>query len=166
MKSFYHNKKGFTLIELLVVIAIIGLLATLGVVSFENARNKARDAKRLSDIKQIQSALELYLDANGQYPPGCASSNGTYVATWAPLMSKTYISKMPNDPIDTVSQYGYYYCAGYRPTGNCSLAFTGVATQYILATRLENRASSQNSCPTSFSGWDSSLLNLIVGANP
>jgi len=166
MSARHRNKKGFTLIELLVVIAIIGLLATLAVVSFGNARSKARDAKRLADVRQIQAALEIYLDANGRYPSGCASSNGTYVATWAPLMPSTYIGKMPNDPTNTVGQYGYYYCAGYRPTGNCSLALTNVSTHYILATRLENASSAPNSCPTSFAGWDNTLLNLIVGTNP
>ena len=54
------NKKGFTLIELLVVIAIIGLLSTLAVVSLNNARGKARDARRVSDVKAIQTAIELY----------------------------------------------------------------------------------------------------------
>ncbi len=63
-----NNKKGFTLIELLVVIAIIGLLATLSVVALNNARQKSRDAKRVSDIKQIQTALELYFADNDQYP--------------------------------------------------------------------------------------------------
>ena len=53
------NKKGFTLIELLVVIAIIGLLSTLAVVSLNNARAKARDAKRVSDIKQISILIEM-----------------------------------------------------------------------------------------------------------
>lgn len=62
------NKKGFTLIELLVVIAIIGLLATLSVVSLNNARERARDARRLSDIRQIQTALELYYNIKNVYP--------------------------------------------------------------------------------------------------
>ncbi len=62
------EKKGFTLVELLVVIAIIGLLSTLAVVALGSARAKARDARRISDIKQIQTALELYFADQGTYP--------------------------------------------------------------------------------------------------
>lgn len=70
------QQKGFTLIELLVVIAIIGLLSTLAVVALNNARQKSRDAKRVSDIKQVQTALELYYnDANG-YPPSAGVVQG------------------------------------------------------------------------------------------
>ena len=53
------KQKGFTLIELLVVIAIIGLLSTLAVVSLNNARAKARDAKRVSDVKQLSTVIEM-----------------------------------------------------------------------------------------------------------
>lgn len=60
--------KGFTLVELLVVIAIIGLLSTLAVVALGSARSKARDARRISDIKQVQTALELYYADQGAYP--------------------------------------------------------------------------------------------------
>lgn len=68
--SIVKAKKGFTLIELLVVVAIIGLLATLAIISLGTARSKARDAKRLADIKSVQSALELYNNENAAYPAG------------------------------------------------------------------------------------------------
>jgi len=59
MKKRGKKKKGFTLIELLVVIAIIGLLATLAVVSMSSARAKARDAKRVSDVRQMSTILDV-----------------------------------------------------------------------------------------------------------
>ena len=68
-----RKQKGFTLIELLVVIAIIGLLSTLAVVALNNARQKSRDAKRVSDIKQMQTALELYYNDQNEYPKNIAA---------------------------------------------------------------------------------------------
>ncbi|MFH2063468.1 MAG: type II secretion system protein [bacterium] len=62
------SNKGFTLIELLVVIAIIGLLSTLAVVALNSARQKSRDSKRVADIKQVQTALELYFADENEYP--------------------------------------------------------------------------------------------------
>jgi len=63
-----NKKKAFTLIELLVVIAIIGILATLAVVALQQARSRARDSKRLADVKQLQTALELFFNENNRYP--------------------------------------------------------------------------------------------------
>ena len=63
MKKLKQNQKGFTLIELLVVIAIIGLLASVVLLALNSARQKSRDAKRLADVRQIATALELYYDA-------------------------------------------------------------------------------------------------------
>lgn len=60
--------KGFTLIELLVVIAIIGLLSTLAVVALNSARQRSRDAKRVADIRQVQTALELGFSEGNAYP--------------------------------------------------------------------------------------------------
>ena len=68
------KKKGFTLIELLVVIAIIGILATLAVVALQNARQSARDAKRIADITQMQTALELFYNDHGGYPDSISTS--------------------------------------------------------------------------------------------
>ena len=83
-----QEKKAFTLIELLVVIAIIGLLSTLSILALNQARARARDTKRISDVRQIQTALELYYNEVGNYPatddvePGKAikSTNNTYLA--------------------------------------------------------------------------------------
>lgn len=49
---------GFTLIELLVVIAIIGTLASVILVSLNSARLKSRDARVISDVQQIRTAIE------------------------------------------------------------------------------------------------------------
>lgn len=59
---------GFTLIELLVVIAIIGLLSTLAIVALDSARQKSRDVKRVSEVRQLQTALELYFNDQESYP--------------------------------------------------------------------------------------------------
>ena len=107
------NKKGFTLIELLVVIAIIGLLSTLAVVALGNARQKARDSRRLSDLKQLQTALELYYTDNTAYPAGSAITLGD--ADHACLGSSgfgtvgcagAYMGKVPADPL-TAQAYTY-----------------------------------------------------------
>ena len=76
-----RRRQGFTLIELLVVIAIIGLLSTLAVVSLNSARQRSRDAKRLSDVKQLQTALELFYAENGSYPLSNVAAAGTILIT-------------------------------------------------------------------------------------
>lgn len=68
MQKLLRRNAGFTLIELLVVIAIIGILAAVVLVSLNSARAKSRDARRVSDIHQMQTALELYYNDCGGYP--------------------------------------------------------------------------------------------------
>jgi prepilin-type N-terminal cleavage/methylation domain-containing protein len=62
-------RRGFTLPELLVTVSIIGILASIGTVSYQSARESARDVKRASDMKQIQTAIELFFENHGYYPP-------------------------------------------------------------------------------------------------
>ena len=105
------KKQGFTLIELLVVIAIIGILATLAVVALQNARKNARDAKRIADIKQIQTALELYFNDVGEYPASITSTiaygGNIYMAT-VPLAPTPSDGDCLEDEIDinTLSPIG------------------------------------------------------------
>lgn len=114
MKRTRRASSGFTLIELLVVIAIIGLLASVVLASLNSARAKARDARRVADIKQVQLALELYYDDNGRYPlpsgsTGCAGGSSSAVCRLSTALSPNYIPTVPNDPLFTNTSSNYRY---------------------------------------------------------
>lgn len=108
------QKSGFTLIELLVVIAIISLLSSIVLASLNSARSKARDARRLSDIKTIQTALEMYYDKYGSYiEQGLANPEGGAIANiLKPLVDNGFLSMVPTDPSPLVP-FSYYGEAGY-----------------------------------------------------
>jgi type II secretion system protein G len=118
--SYKSNKNsyGFTLIELLVVIAIIGILSSVVLASVGTARAKARDAKRLADIKEIQKAIEIYHIDKGTYPLtgawwGNCLTFGSHPTTGAngyvPNLAPEYITVLPLEPKPTAS-----YCYLYR----------------------------------------------------
>jgi len=54
------KQKAFTLVELIVVITILAILATIGLLSFSEYLVSARDVNRISQLKLISDALELY----------------------------------------------------------------------------------------------------------
>ena len=157
------KNKGFTLIELLVVIAIIGLLASVALVSLGSARAKARNAKRLADMAQLQKALELYYDNSGQYPdPGtygeleytysCGGwdtasvdndSDGKFFIE--PLVDAGIMARTPRDPIGTGLCGGYTYrYFRYGAQGDCTRPF------YVLGVvDMENSSGAYTSSP----GW-------------
>ena len=89
--KYFSNKKGFTLIELLVVIAIIAILTAIVTANFATSKAKARDAKRISDIAQIQLALEMVFDRCNVYPPDITNIT-TDICTGYPL--NYFISKI------------------------------------------------------------------------
>ena len=110
----HKRQRGFTLIELMVVIAIIGMLSSIVLASMNSARKKARDAKRLSDMHQLQNALELYYSDNSAYPTsdydGCGGwdvGNKSYQLLNGKLGG--YIPKPPNDATATGNCSGYRY---------------------------------------------------------
>lgn len=123
-KSF-QLKAGFTLIELLVVIAIIGILSSVVLASLNSARTKARDTRRVSDLKQVQVALELYYDANSKYPQSLDILVGSANGASLPVL--------PKDPSGVVlnAAGGYKYAVNNSTT----------ATMYHLGAALEQTGS-------------------------
>ena len=119
--------KAFTLIELLVVIAIIGILASVVVVNVGSSQAKARDAKRVSDLKSVQIALELYYDKNSSYYKSgetCAGNWKDYTKRiFQELVDAGYLSQIPQDPKPVAR--GYFISC---PDPN----------YYVLRTELEN----------------------------
>lgn len=119
------SSKGFTLIELLVVIAIIGILSTLAIIALSSARQKARDSKRVADLKQVSNALELYYSDNNDYP--------AIITTGQPIAfgSTTYMSAVPSNPVPRAdnnclnNDYTYSYVTGSYAFGTCLGSGTG-----------------------------------------
>jgi len=137
-----HNRKivstllGFTLIELLVVISIIGILATLLLANYSSARERARDAQRKSDLRNIQTALRMFYNDFNKYPGsdssgqviGCGLSGNT-ACSWGGTFSAgstnvVYMNILPKDP---QSDRRYYY------------SYDSVTGDYTLLACLENK---------------------------
>jgi general secretion pathway protein G len=89
-------KKGFTLIEILIVVAIIAILASVVLVGLGPTQSLGRDARRASDLTEVQNALELYYNKNGKYPVEAGKQ-------WTDLQADLEaagvgINSVPNDP--------------------------------------------------------------------
>ncbi len=101
------TKKGFTLIELMVVIAIIAILSTIIIASLGKAKAKSRDAKRVSDIANLQVTLELYFDKCNAFPATLALSANTGCPSGTNLGS--FITVIPSPPANPNGETTYKY---------------------------------------------------------
>jgi prepilin-type N-terminal cleavage/methylation domain-containing protein len=140
-----ESERAFTLIELLVVVAIIGLLASIILVSLGQAQKKGRDSRRLGDLKEIQTALELYYTDHTSYP--VATSQTTASTALASALAPTYIASVGDDPLGGSYHYVYItdaggtkYCIGSilettAPSGisaSCTNGLTLTGVQYTV----------------------------------
>jgi prepilin-type N-terminal cleavage/methylation domain-containing protein len=92
-----NKKKGFTLIEMLIVIAIVGILASLVLVGLGPVQKRGRDARRISDLRQIQNGLELYFSAKGGYPVEPSPVDMTKLGTTL-AGAGIGVNSIPHDP--------------------------------------------------------------------
>ncbi len=113
-----QNQKGFTAVELLAPIGIIGILATVTTVSVSSIRAKGRDTKRVTDVKAIQSNLEIFAETNGGYPTTATKSvieglwmcNGDKAAAFkadADCVAANRIFRAPKNPAPGGATYKY-----------------------------------------------------------
>ena len=149
------RNKGFTLIELLVVIAIISLLSTTVMASLNQARQKSRDAKRISDLNALRTALEMYYNDHDGYPnPGwgwrseCNAWGGLAPINVIPGLVPTYLGKMPSAP--TMDKTANADCYLYLSNGvdYAILEHNGPDINYLSQPSLidPNRDSGPNTC--------------------
>ena len=140
-KNLY--KKAFTLVELMIVIAIIAVLTAIVTSNFAQSKAKSRDAKRISDLSQIQLALEMAFDRCNDYPSSRRD----------PLASTTIIDNNCKDPSGNPYTLGYFI--SNVPTDN-GMSYTygtpeissNPATDYVLMAKLEAYNSILEDAPT------------------
>ena len=122
---YMKRYKGFTLIELMVAAAIIGLISAIVLSSLSMARARTRDTTRLSDMRQLQTALETYKTERGVYPStvvppatqpswlGTCSGFGSRATSgangWIPNLAPTHIRVLPVDPKPITNNTCYVY---------------------------------------------------------
>lgn len=137
---------GFTLIEILIVVAIIAVLASAVLVGLGPIQRQGRDARRISDLRQAQNALELYYSKCGYYPGGVAAASCgafTPATSWSDMKSALIgsnigVSQIPNDPssnrvyVYNVSARGDSYVLGADLEDGNNPAFDNSATGNVL----------------------------------
>ena len=133
-----QRARGFTLIELLVVIAIIGLLSAIITAILTSARASSRDARRVADLKELRTALQLYFESNDNAYPSALTD-----------IVPTYITPEPKDP-GTGQSYFYDQVGG--GTGFHLGANLEDATHSALASDLDTVSDTINGADSSDCG--------------
>lgn len=134
------KQKGFTIIELLIVIVVIGILATITAVALGGANERARDAKRESDAKSLQTALEAYYTiGNSQYPTLAQFNDATFrTDNFQGVTDDTFQDPNATDSQLAAAPAANVYSYEVAPAGcDNDPAVGGICTDYTLTVTLE-----------------------------
>ena len=156
------TSEGFTLIELLVAITIIGILSAVIFTNVGEGGAKSRDAERQADLRNLQSALELYKNRHGSYPEGCQGADAwswqTGVGNDCPAgdqyiedLAPEFIRALPVDPKPDGNNTGYAYRVNADGSVYKLVVFRTVeelsAIDSTSATRLHSQYGAFRLCP-------------------
>lgn len=140
-KTFLLHAKGFTLIELLIVIVIIGILSTFVISNFIGIRERARDAQRKTDLRQIQTALQLYYSDEGYFPEAAEMATcATPLSAGQNGSGALYMKEIPCDPLkENNDEKSYRYSPYFAQDQTCTnLDDSRPCVNYELTACLEN----------------------------
>lgn len=116
LSKFKQQKReqGFTIVELLIVIVVIGILALLVITTYSGIQAKARNSKRASDIKSLQTHIEAFFSQNGFYPSRTNMNDPAWRATNMKSIDKNAL-KDPRSSCDVNTTTG---CLVAAPAAN------------------------------------------------
>jgi prepilin-type N-terminal cleavage/methylation domain-containing protein len=139
MRATYKNQPGFTIVELLIVVVVIGILAALVITTYTGIQAKSRDSKRVTDLQNIQTNLELYFQATGDYP----SLSDMNTSAWLTTNMKNLDTVSLQDPLassSTLASTPTTKIYSYQPLNSASAsceANDATCVSYTLTAGLE-----------------------------
>ncbi len=163
-------KKGFSFIELIVSVSVLGILVgvVLMVMNPNQLRAKARDGRRINDLKLIQSGLEQYISSGGNTVYPIFPAGGCVAGTWGlaedclSTALSDFIGTFPRDPLTLAKGTGNSACTAGGQANRYNFVSSG--STYILTAVLETSIPT-NATPCSFlTNWSS--FSASCGGTP
>jgi prepilin-type N-terminal cleavage/methylation domain-containing protein len=141
-RSSIHSV-AFTLIEIMIVVSIIGILATVVGINVQGSSAQSRDAQRQADLRNLQTAIEMYRKDNGRYPAGCRGPDmwsgqiGSNVACnpaskdYIIGLAPKYIKALPSDEKLNGTDSGFMYWTNTEGTVYKARAYRTVESETV-----------------------------------
>ncbi len=157
MRFFLQRERGMTLVQTIIIIGIIAVLSSVVLANISDARKKARDKERVSDLQQIQLALRMYKDLRNTYPTyddgvviGKGGGIDDLLRPYLPVILKDKMQEVviddkkifelayamnlvpPSEPSPNDVTYGYVYDSNF----DCPVAGNGKKVLYAKSMEL------------------------------